>query len=94
MIILAGSKGAVFLWDKEEWGSLGRFGWDDTSSFQVFFYECLACLRLLRIEGIYLSNFWNEARFQVDDMLVWVMRWKFVMGFLGKYIFEVFAPVW
>ena len=81
-IVLAGVKGAIFLWDKEERGGLGRFGRDYTSSFQVLFDEHLTGFHFLRVQGVDFGDLRGESWPEVNDMVVGSMRWEFFMGFL------------
>ena len=82
LVVLARTKGAILFRDKEEQGCLGGLGWNNMSSFQMFFNECLTGLHFLGVEWVYLGDFWSEARFKVNDVVVWMMRWEFFMGFL------------
>ena len=59
----------------------------------MFFNECFASLHFLGVQGIYLGDFREEARLKINDVVVWAMRWEFLMGLFGEHILKVFAPV-
>ena len=54
-IVLAWTKGSVFLGDKEG-RSIQGFRWDDATSFEMFFNKCGTGLFFLGIEGVYLGD--------------------------------------
>ena len=79
-VVLAWAQGAVFLGNKEEGRGLWRFRQDDMSGFQMFFDEGLACLHLLRVQGINFGDFRGKSWFEVNDMVIRLMWRKFVMS--------------
>ena len=93
-IVLARAKGTIFLGNKEEGSSLGRFGWDDSSSLKMFIYESFASFLFLEVEGIYFGDLWDKELFKINGMIIHSMRGKMIMDFFRKYVFEVGAPFW
>ena len=71
---MTGAEGSILLGNKEKWGCLGGFGWDDATGFQVFLYEFLAGNLFSRIQGVDFGNLGNEVGFQVDDVVVGSVR--------------------
>ena len=54
-IVLAWTKGSIFLGDKEKEEACRDLG-DDATSFEMFFNECGTGLFFLGIEGVYLGD--------------------------------------
>ena len=59
----------------------------------MFIDESFACFLFLWVKRIYFSNLWNERRFEVNGVVIWLMRGKNVMGLFGEYVLEVGAPI-
>ena len=91
-IVLTWAKSAILFGDKEKWESLRGFGWDYATGFQMFFDKCFTHFHLERVQRVYLGNLGNEAGLKVDDVIIWLVRWKFFMGFLQEHIFKVLTP--
>jgi hypothetical protein len=68
-VVLAGSEGAVFLFDEKERGGLGRNRVADVSFLQVVFDEGIELAIFSRGEAVDLLSLWLEARFEVDAMV-------------------------
>ena len=92
-IVLTWAERAILLSNEEEGCGLRGFGWDDPSSLQMFVNESFACFLFFWIEGVYLSDFWNEQWFEVNGVIIWLMRGENIMGLLREYVFEVGTPV-
>ena len=90
-IILARAKSSVFLWDKEEWGSLRGFGRDNITSFEMFLNKGFACIFFSRIEQVDFGNLRNEGILEVDGMVKGSVRGKLFIGLFRKYIGKVGA---
>ena len=59
----------------------------------MFFNEQLACFHLEGVQWVYLGDLWDKVGFQVNDVVIWVMRWESFVGFLGEDIGKVLAPL-
>ena len=86
---MIGTKGSIFLWDKEEWGSLWGFGGDDATSFKVFFNKGFTSILLGRIKWVDFSNLGNKSVFEVNGVVEGMMGRKLFISLLGEYISEV-----
>ena len=94
MIILAWMKGFIFLWDKEEQGSLGGFGRNNVANLEMFFDKCLANIFFSGVKWIDLGNLGNESVLEVDGMIKWTVRRELFVCFLRENIGEVSAEFW
>ena len=62
-IVLTGTKGAIFLWDEEEWGCLRRFGRDNTTGLQMFLDEGFAGFHFKGVQQVHLGDLWDKVGF-------------------------------
>ena len=82
MIVLTGAKSSIFLGDKEEWGSLRRFGRDNTTGLEVFFDEGFTSIFFCGVQWVDFGDLGNKSVLEVNSVVKWAMRGELLIGFL------------
>ena len=82
-VVLARAKAAIFLFDKEECGSLRGVQEVDHSTIKVFLEEICGGLVFIREEGVDFSDLGGERFVKVDLMVIGSRQWNVVSSLLG-----------
>ena len=71
------------------WG----LGQNDLAGFKVSIDKCFTCLLLLWVKRVDFGDLWNERRFEINGVVIRLVRGKNIVGTFGEYVLEIRTPV-